>query len=218
MKPKKNPKYDLNSQRHLFFSIGMVISLAVVLVAFEWKSPIDPVVGDLDSYVISCEFDFSTEEELPYEPPSTSWNDDGSVSINQAWWVCNTSLEDYTNYTQCGTDQPTVDEQSYIFISETMPSFESGSDGLKEFVETHLEYPKQAKRMGIEGRVFVQFIVEKDGALSEFEVLKGVGAGLDEETIRVMKLIPDFIPGKQQGVPVRVKMVYPVNFTLHQSR
>lgn len=214
MEPKKNPKYDLNSQRHLFFGVGMVISLSMVLVAFEWKSPIDPVVDDLDNQVISCQFDFFLEEELPYEPPSTSWNDDGSVSINRPWWECNLPHEDSLSYTYCGGDQPTDDQPSYVFIAEPMPSYKGGFDELREFLKNRLEYPKQAKRLGIEGRVFVQFIVEKDGSLSEFEVIKGVGAGLDEEAIRVMKLLPDFIPGEQQGKPVRVKIVYPVKFEL----
>lgn len=214
MEPKKNPKYDLNSQRHLFFSIGMVISLSMVLVAFEWKSPIDPVVYDLDSQMISCEFGFFPEKELLYEPPSTSWKDDGSVSINRTWWECNLPPEDSISYSKCDGAQLTDDEQSYIFIADPMPSYKGGYDELKEFLKRNLEYPKQAKRLGIEGRVFVHFIVEKDGSLSEFEVIKGVGAGLDEEAIRVMKLLPDFIPGKQQGKPVRVKMVYPVKFEL----
>ena len=82
------------------------------------------------------------------------------------------------------------------------------------FLYSHMRYPDVARRMGIEGRVFVQFVVERDGSLTDLNIVKGLGAGCDEETIRVMKLVPNFTPGKQRGNPVRVKMVLPVFFRL----
>ena len=96
MEPKKNPQYDLSYYRHLFFNVAMVISLSTILVAFEWKSPIDPVVDDPGSYVISCRFDFDIQENMDreYEPPSTTWNEDGNVSINRTKWECNVAPND----------------------------------------------------------------------------------------------------------------------------
>jgi protein TonB len=83
-----------------------------------------------------------------------------------------------------------------------------------KYVSKNIEYPKQARRMGIEGKVFVQFVVDKDGSLSDVKVIKGIGAGCDEEAIRVLKESPKWTPGKQRGRPVRVRMSLPIFFKI----
>ena len=77
-----------------------------------------------------------------------------------------------------------------------------------------MEYPSQARRMGIEGRVFVQFVVDKQGNVTEVQSVKGIGAGCDEEAERVLRESPKFKPGKQRGRPVKVRMVLPIIFKL----
>ena len=77
-----------------------------------------------------------------------------------------------------------------------------------------MKYPNQARRMGIEGRVFVQFVVDKDGQLTEIKAVKGIGAGCDEEAVRVLKSAPKWKPGKQRGRPVKVRMILPITFKL----
>ncbi len=77
-----------------------------------------------------------------------------------------------------------------------------------------MKYPSQARRMGIEGRVYLQFVVDRDGSITDIQAVKGIGAGCDEEAVRVMKTVPKFKPGKQRGVPVRVRMVMPISFKL----
>ncbi|MGB3618259.1 MAG: energy transducer TonB, partial [Catalinimonas sp.] len=74
--------------------------------------------------------------------------------------------------------------------------------------------PEQARRMGVEGRVFVQFVVERDGTLTDVQAVKGIGAGCDEEAIRAVKESPKWKPGKQRGRPVRVRMVMPIVFKM----
>lgn len=77
-----------------------------------------------------------------------------------------------------------------------------------------MKYQNQARRMGIEGRVFVQFVVDKDGQLTEIKAVKGIGAGCDEEAVRVLKSAPKWKPGKQRGRPVKVRMILPITFKL----
>jgi len=77
-----------------------------------------------------------------------------------------------------------------------------------------MRYPVQARRMGIEGRVFVQFVVQKDGSLQEIQVIKGIGAGCDEEAVRVIKKSKNWKPGKQRGRAVKVRMIIPIVFRL----
>lgn len=99
-------------------------------------------------------------------------------------------------------------------IVEQQPAPVGGIRAFYEYVGNNLKYPARASRTGIEGRVFVEFIVEKDGSLTDLKVAKGIGGGCDEEAIRVITGAPKWIPGKQRGNPVRVRMVMPIMFKL----
>ena len=77
-----------------------------------------------------------------------------------------------------------------------------------------MEYPAQARRMGVEGKVFVQFVVDKDGSLTDVKAVKGIGAGCDEEAVEIVKSAPKWKPGKQRGKAVRVRMIIPITFRL----
>ena len=99
-------------------------------------------------------------------------------------------------------------------IVESMPSFEGGIAEFYKFVGNNLKYPAQARRMGIEGKVFVHFIIDKDGSLSDIKVVRGIGAGCDEEVVRIVQMSPKWNPGKQRGRPVRVRMMLPITFKL----
>ena len=99
-------------------------------------------------------------------------------------------------------------------IVEEQPSPQGGLQAFYKYVGENLQYPAQARRMGIEGRVFVQFVVEKDGSLTDIQAVKGIGGGCDQEAIRVISEAPKWKPGKQRGRPVRVRMVLPIMFKL----
>jgi periplasmic protein TonB len=94
------------------------------------------------------------------------------------------------------------------------PQFPGGEDAMVEFISKNIRYPEMASRYGIQGKVYVSFIVEKDGKLSNFEIAGGVGAGCDEEALRVVKMMPDWSPGMQNNHPVRVQMNLPVKFVI----
>lgn len=221
MERKKNKKYDLERRRPMFFGIGMMISLSVTLVAFEWKSEIEPMVAlekieeppvltilipptNIDPppppkaiELVAVPDDKEIVEDLP--PIDAEVREDEEVEV-----VISLGLMD---------DEP-VEEAPVNWASE-MPSYEGGMENFYVFLSRKVKYPRRAQQIGVEGRVFVQFVVEKDGSLSDIQVVKGIGAGCDEEALRVMNLVPRFIPGKQGDVRVRVKMIVPINFQLH---
>lgn len=104
-------------------------------------------------------------------------------------------------------------EEVFSFVEE-MPSYPTGTDDLLAFINSNIIYPEIAKRAGVEGKVHIQFVVEKSGEITDIQVLKGIGAGCDEEAVRVCKMMPRWKPGKQNGKAVRVKMVIPFHFKL----
>ena len=106
------------------------------------------------------------------------------------------------------------DGELFGCIVETMPSFRGGQQKLFEFIGNNVVYPQEAIDAGVEGRVFVEFYIEKDGSVTDGKVLKGIGYGCDEEALRVIGLMPKWYPGKQRGKAVRVRYTMPINFKL----
>jgi protein TonB len=111
-------------------------------------------------------------------------------------------------------DVEPVKEQIYTWLEE-MPSFIGGDRELINFLVNNLSYPEIAKRAGVEGKVILSFIVDKSGKIKDVEVLKGIGAGCDEEAMRVINSMPNWNPGKQNGKPVITKLNIPVVFKLN---
>ena len=121
------------------------------------------------------------------------------------------------------TAAPTVQEKAVeanvkteapFLVVEQQPEYPGGMDALRNFLSKNLNYPHSAASAGVSGRVFVSFVVNTDGSLTDLEVLKGIGFGCDEEAIRVMQKMPHWKPGKQSGRAVRVKYNLPISFTL----
>lgn len=112
-------------------------------------------------------------------------------------------------------DPSTENDSLEIFISaETMPEFVGGEIELSKFLSKNIIYPKLAKENNFEGRVIVRFVVEKDGTISNTDILRKLGFGCDEEVIRLVKTMPKWVPGKQNGKPVRVYYTLPIVFEL----
>ena len=227
MELKKNKKYDLETRRALFFGLGMIISLSLTIVAFEWKSPIDPVVYEKpveeETWFI-IEEPKITKQEIPEIPkPKIK-----KQVVSDA--VIIKEVKELTKIME--SNEPIIDDESIEDVIsngmpievvpetpfdrvEDMPEFPGGDAALLSFLAKNIKYPKAAQRMGIEGRVTLSFVIDESGAITNIEVLKGIGAGCDEEAVRVLKLLPNYTPGKQRGIPVKVRMRVPVNFQLH---
>ena len=104
-----------------------------------------------------------------------------------------------------------VQDSVFTYV-ESMPSFPGGNDSLRVFLEKNLVYPAASKAKGISGTVYVSFVIEKDGSISEVQILRGVNQELDAEVIRILSIMPKWIPGMQNGNSERVKMTLPVKF------
>ena len=116
--------------------------------------------------------------------------------------------------------KPTTNfESEEIFTSvEENPTFPDGIKNMYQYIARNLRYPEAARRANVQGKVFVKFIVRKDGGVSDLQVLKGIGFGCDEETVRVLGSMPKWNPGKQNGKPVSVYFTMPVNFVLEEDK
>jgi len=113
-----------------------------------------------------------------------------------------------------GSNQQDISDNDVFTVVEEQPYFPGGNDARHKFIVENIHYPDSALKNKIQGSVFVTFIVEKDGGLCNMRVLKGIGGGLDEEAVRVIKMMPKWIPGRQRGTPVRVQCLLPIKFIL----
>lgn len=104
-------------------------------------------------------------------------------------------------------------EETFTYVEQS-PQYAGGNEAMAAFLRKNLKYPTQASRAGIQGKVFVQFTVGSDGKIENAAAVKGIGFGCDEEAVRVVKMMKDWMPGKQAGVPVRVRFTLPIAFQL----
>jgi protein TonB len=205
MELKKNPNADLNKKAGLYRNIGFVLSLAIVLFAFEYKSYDDTGVKNLGQVADDFEdlMEIPPTEQPP--PPPQEIEVDLDVDMTEETVIEEIVFE----------EAPEEEEADEIFtIVEDQPGFPGGMGAFYQFVSKNLKYPNQARRMGIEGKVFVQFVVDRDGTITEVASIKGIGAGCDEEAVRVIKSSPKWSAGKQRGKAVKVRMILPITFKL----
>ena len=226
MEARKNPKYDLRQYKTLFFNIGLVISLLMVVGAFEWRFYDDQDI--MNNGTSNIEFvesmDIPVTEQPPPPPPKALRNVkiiavediediEEEIQINlDIEMTEDTEVEQLPEMLVEDVEEEDSDE--IFIIVEQSPVPTGGMAAFYEHVNKTIKFPRQAQALGIEGRVFVQFVVGKDGALTDVHVIRGIGGGCDEEAIRVVQLAPKWKAGKQRGKPVRVKMVLPIIFKL----
>ncbi len=107
------------------------------------------------------------------------------------------------------------DENKIFTVVEQQPEFAGGYEAMMNFIRKNMRYPASARRMGVDGTVYVSFVVSKDGSISEVKVIRGISADCDKEAMRVVGMMPAWRPGKQNGKPVFVRFVLPIKFQLN---
>ena len=108
-----------------------------------------------------------------------------------------------------------IDESDeLIMVAEVMPEFPGGAEKMLEFIQDNIKYPEAARESGTQGRVFVEFVIETDGSISNANVIRGIGNGCDEEAVRLIQSMPKWKPGKQRGEAVRCSYMVPVVFNI----
>ncbi|MBN2237098.1 MAG: energy transducer TonB [Bacteroidales bacterium] len=223
MEQKKSNKANLENKRTVFLEIGFVIALALVFFAFEYKSydkveyaNIERVVDDIQEEIIPI-----TEQKVkpppPKPPPQVTIinvvEDDVEVE-NDIDIDIEFDEDEAMQEFEFVQEEEEIEEQQIFLVVENMPEFPGGEAAMYKFIGKNIEYPRMAKESGISGRVFVTFVVERDGSVTDVKVLRGIGGGCDEEAIRVIQAMPKWNAGKQRGKPVRVQYRMPIKFTL----
>jgi protein TonB len=221
MEPKKSPEADLEKKKGLFLQIGLVVSLAVTLVAFEWKS-YDKVEYDLGQLKVEDVpeeiIPITKQEEKPPPPPPPPAQvinvvkDD--VKIENEAEIQETEVTQETVVEVQPIKEEVVDEPEIFLIVEEMPSFPGGEGQLVKYLSDNIKYPAIARENNITGTVFVTFVVGPDGSVKDVKVLRGIGGGCDEEAKRVVMAMPKWKAGKQRGKSVSVQYNLPIRFTL----
>jgi TonB family protein len=125
------------------------------------------------------------------------------------------TLTDEHTFIRKSREQVKDDANEIFTVVEEQPYFPGQEDAQHTFIKNNIHYPDSALKYKIQGSVFVGFVVEKDGSLSNVKVIKGIGGGCDEEAVRVIKMMPNWIPGRQRGTTVRVQSILPVRFRLY---
>ena len=213
MEIKKSAKANLDDKKLTFTLIGLVVALFIVWRVFEYRS------YDKQEYeaftrtveVMDEEMEI-TKQEQPKPQVQAPKPQVTQIQVVED----DTEVEDIDINAEVDQDEVIeeyVEEEVFLSVEEN-PEFPGGPAKLLEYVQKNLKYPMMARESDIQGRVFVGFVVEKDGSISNVRVLRGIGGGCDEEAVRVVQSLPKFKPGKQRGNPVRVQYTLPIVFKL----
>jgi len=225
MEPKKTKKADLEARRPLFFQIGLIISLGAVFLAFEYSGSVQEA-KILDGIGMAELVDFDTppvtfREEKPLPPPPPP------LVVEVLQIVDN--MEDDLPELEINTEiDENVGVEPILIIEEkpednnpipfallqNPPEFPGGIAGLMKYIHRNVRYPSIAVENGIEGTVYVNFIVNKKGEVSDITLLRGVDSVLDKEALRVIGTLPKWKPGMQNGAAVNVSYQVPIKFDL----
>ncbi|MFP4447291.1 MAG: energy transducer TonB [Bacteroidales bacterium] len=228
MEVKKSPKADLEKKKSLFLEIGYIIAIGLALLAFEWTTQPEQKEGftsEEEEEVEQEQVPVTRQEQKkePPPPPPESVEEinivDDDVEIEDELMLEETEADDdtETSYDSFGDEEEEEeDDEGEIFMKvEDMPEFRGGGiNGFRNYIQKNLKYPNVAAENGIEGTVFVKFVVDEDGSISNVEVMRGVDPALDEEAVRAIRDAPEWEPGKQRGKPVRVQFTIPIVFKL----
>ena len=228
MEIKKSEKADLERGKSTGLLIGFVMVLGLLFVALEYTQRDKEI--DISGLAVA---EVSLEEEMvpitlpekktvPPPPQSVSVaeiieivEDDAEIEESII-----ASTEDQSEYIEIKeieniiVEEEPQEEQPFMVV-EDMPEFPGGTAALLEYLRKNIKYPAVCRENNIQGRVLIQFVVNKDGSIVDPEVVKSVNPYLDKEALRVISTMPKWTPGKQRGKPVRVKFTVPVNFKLN---
>ena len=216
---RKNPKADLRSTYGIFVEVGMVASLLLLILAFRANihRQGDLQIESLEQEVVQMEDILVTKQivkppppprpPVPVEVPNDEIIDDDDLDLDA-------SLDIDEPLANLPPPPPPEEEEEepepeIFVVVEEMPEL---IGGLGE-IQRKIKYPEIARKAGVEGRVILQFIVNENGSVTEPAVVRGIGAGCDEEALRVVREAK-FKPGKQRGKAVKVKMSLPITFKL----
>jgi len=226
MEIKKSQHADLEAKKVIFFEVGLIVALGLTLLAFEWEMPANKIITSgqwepvMEEMVIKNTIIKDTKPApQPVVAPIIRLVDNNTavteeLTINSEFKPDDVQPEYIAPApVQLEEEKSLVDETPFIVV-EKMPEFPGGMNAFLEFLAKNTRYPQLATETGIQGTVYLYFVVEKDGNISNIKTLRGIGGGCNQEAERVLSLMPKWKPGNQFGKPVRVSFNVPVVFKL----
>lgn len=229
MEIKKSPKADLEKDKGLSLLLGLVVALALCFVALEWRSEIAKAIDNGLGNAITMEETLLINDEQPEQPDEPAPEPDVQVEVQlpEEFKVVENDKEVApakfvsSDQTDKMPPPPPVkleaeqEETEEIFtVVEEPTEFPGGMPALMKYLSNNIRYPEIAAENGIQGRVIVSFVVERNGKPSQVTIARGVDPALDKEAVRVVENMPAWKPGKQRGKPVRQRFNLPVVFRL----
>ncbi len=224
---KKAPRVNLDKRRFTNFIVGLLVTLSLILISFEWTS-INDINTDL---VMAREIDIDIEvmEAIPREKPKPPKVElpavkevinivPDEIKLEDVDFIFEVTKDTEYDFVSDYTDETEiVDDAPIPFAAvEDSPLFNGGTANLEftKYIVGNLIYPEIAAENGVSGRVTLQFVIDEKGNLIEAEILYGVDAALDAEALRVVRSSPKWTPGKQRNKPVKVSYTFPIYFRL----
>ncbi|WP_421752083.1 energy transducer TonB [Croceimicrobium sp.] len=234
MQVKKTEKADLENYRGLFVQFGLVLSLLLCIVLIEWKTYDTSVadLGELDVEIDDEIIPITNREVAPPPPPPPPPPEvievvEDDVELEEELEIQTTETDMMEEVEVIEFEEEESDEILNFAVVESVPIYPGCEDAkdnnerklcfqqkVMQFVTREFEFPEMARQMGIGGRIYVDFVIEKDGSISNVQVVRGVDKLLDDEAVRVVKKLPKLTPAKQRGKPVRMNFTLPINAKL----
>ena len=225
MEIKKSPKADLQNKRGLLLEIGLAVALLLVIGAFAYTpkehriEKVDMNYGPVEEEIT----EITRQDQKPPEPPKKVEMkviaDLLQVVTNDTKITTDVDFAEFSDDTeilqQVEVVEETIEDDAPFVTAETMPSFQGGDlNTFRKWVQDNVRFPQIALENGISGRVVLSFVIEKDGRLTNIQVLMTPDRSLSEEAIRVLSKSPKWSPGKQRNQVVRIKYTLPVDFRM----
>lgn len=219
MEAKKNPAKDVQRRYGLHLSIGLMIALALVVTAFEWRTAyempitLEEITGQIELVEMPPLTAFPEPPKPKLVMPEIKIVDDKEEVPDVLKTM---DIDDVPDIPEViDNDPPPVEiAPEYVDYADVMPEPFGGMNTFMAYLAKNIKYPRSGQRMGIQGNVFIQFIVDEEGNLTNMLVIKGLGDEFDNESLRVLSKAPKWKPGRQSGLPVKVRMVIPIVFRL----
>jgi protein TonB len=235
---KKNPRYDLERKRTAFFQVGLLTVGSLTLAAFAWQSPMiekEEVQRKKPNQLFSAvEMEFlkpdekqetkiirmeqkEEQKESSLDVQKEVSEHSKSTSNNNQTDIKSTVLVDHGGHVKetikIGGKLKEF-ELEEIVIPDKDASFVGGFAALQKFITTEMVYPQEAIELGLQGKVYLEFVVERDGSISNVRVMRGVDNILDKEAVRIIRKMPKWIPGESRATFVRSHVRLPIHFHL----
>lgn len=228
MEVKKSPKADLENKKSIFLQMGLCVSLLLVIWGFSTsQKEVQVMVMENTSEIIEMEIiEITREEQKPPEVRQQQVQvtsdilnivrDDKKIDASLTFADFDQDVDfSFQPVTGTGTEEVVADDEPFMQVEE-MPMFQGqkGDVAFRAWVQKNVSYPTIAAENGIQGRVIVSFVVERDGSVSNIQILSSPDRSLSDAATKTVSSSPKWTPGKQRGVPVRVRYNLPVDFKL----